>query len=226
MLLAGRVYHGILSLAETRKMTINELITKEEIVENISRLWEREKQDEIVYDGLGGKELKAKIIDWGNNDELKLKDTVIELANIYCSDILPKLHIVGVEKGLRINIDGIPFVGYIDLILDDGYKIVDHKFTRNKMDQSSADKNLQIDAYATLLNHPIIGEFHQALTATKKQIWIVETSRDNDNIDWFKKLVKEAWKVIQNGTFPPNPQSWKCSPDYCPFYMICRHPNF
>lgn len=225
-LLAGNVYHNTLAFAETRKMTINELITKEEIKETISRFWDKGKQDEIVYDGFGGKELKAKIIDWGDNDEGELKDKVTELANMYCSEVLPKLHITGVEERQRMSIDGIPFTGYIDLRLDDGYKIVDHKFTRNKMNQSKADSDLQISAYATLLNHPVTGEFHQALTATKKQIWIVETSRDNDDIAWFKELAKEAWEVIQNGVFPPNPQSWKCSPNYCPFYTICRYPNF
>jgi len=54
----------------------------------------------------------------------------------------------------------------------------------------------------------------------KVQIW--ETTRTVSDLFWLFGLIREVWHGIEAGVFPPNPETWKCSPRYCEYWGICR----
>jgi hypothetical protein len=134
--------------------------------------------------------------------------------------MVPKLQPVAVEERLEGSIDGIPFVGYPDLILP-GPGVVDHKLATRRASQEMANKDMQFSAYAVLLEKPIWAAWHQALDQKKLDINVVTTERRQGDIDWFERLVVEVWRGIQAGVFPPNPLCWRCGPR-CPYELECR----
>jgi hypothetical protein len=223
-LLAGRCYHHTLAAAALKKQLFNELITPEEVGNEFSDRWTMETDVKLVYDELGEEKIEATIIDYGDDDPGKLKDSGIELAKLYIATVLPGLEIEYIEKRLETDIEGIPFVGYIDLLVNSkgAEVVIDHKLAKRKMPQEDADKDIQLSAYAMLMGKPITGQFHQALDTKDKEIHIVETRRGEEDIKWFKELARGCWQVIQNGVFPPNPLSWTCSADGCAYWLDCR----
>lgn len=221
-MIAGRVYHHCLAMAESKKLLFNEIISAEETADTFMGQWNRELAGKLVYDEEGDEKVEATIIDFGDDDPGQLKDSGIQLAQLYVKEILPKLEIIGIEKRLTCEVNGIPFIGYTDLLLAPGNVVCDHKLARRKLPQADVDKDLQISAYATLLGGPIIGQFHQALDTKEKSIHIVETRRGQEDIDWFRQLAVEVWQQIQSGIFPPNPLSWTCSESGCGYWMSCK----
>lgn len=220
-LLAGRVYHHCISVAASRKQLFGELISDEDIADTFCAQWDREVAGKLVYDEMGEEKVEATIIDMGDEDPEVLKDSGLKLAQMYVNKVLPTLNIVGIEKRLTTDIDGVPFIGFVDLLLA-GDVVVDHKLSRRKNSQDEADKDLQISAYATLLGKPVTGQFHFALDTKEKRIEVVETKRDTNDIEWFRELVKLSSKQIDTGLFLPNPLSWTCSPDGCGYWLDCK----
>jgi hypothetical protein len=115
-ILCGRTYHHTLAVAESRKHLFNEQITPDEVGDIFSGYWERECQDKLVYDELGEGRVEATVLDFEDDNPGKLKDSGIKLAQLYIEKVLPTLDIVAIEKRMTANIDGVPFIGYADLI--------------------------------------------------------------------------------------------------------------
>lgn len=219
-MLAGRCYHHALAMAESRKQLFNELISEDEVAKTIVRHWNKELEDKLIYDELGEEKVQAAFVDFRDDDPDELRENTIKLAQLYVQTVLPNLEIVTIEKRMVTKIEGIPFVSYPDLILTNDV-IVDHKLTKRKMSEEDLEKDMQATSYALQYGGPVTFQFHQALTTKEKRIEIAETKREQGDIDWFKQIVVDAWKLIQSGIFICNPTGWWCSSD-CSFYLDCR----
>lgn len=220
-MLLGRCYHHMVAVAASRKVLFNEIISPEEIADTFTTQWNREMAGKLVYDELGEEKVEATIIEFGDDDPEELRKTITTLAQMYVSNVLPKLKIEAIEKRLTGNVDGIPLVGYADLILAPGTTIIDHKTGRRKSSQDEADKDIQFSMYALLLGKPITGQFHMALDQKEPKLEIVETKRTKEDIERARELVRDSWSIIQNGAFPRNETWWGCG-EGCGYWMTCK----
>ena len=219
-LIAGRVYHHGVAHALKSKM-YGKLAKVEEVTDIMSDTWDAQLSEQVVYDELGEPKVEAKLVEWGDDEPGKLKDTIISLAKLYIVQEVPKLEPVAVEKRLDGIIGGIPFMGYPDCVL--AHKgVIDHKFSSKRMSQENADKDIQMSSYATLLGGPIWCRFDQALDQKKLDINVVLTERSQSDINWFARLVEQAWQGIISGIFPPNPLNWTCGEGQCSYFTECR----
>ena len=212
-MVAGTVYHHGVEYALKQKMA-KELAIVEEVRDIMCDRW----AVEVGADVIEGAEVKS--LDWGEDNPEDLKSKILTLAEVYIKTVLPDMNPVAVEKKLDGDIGGVPFLGYVDAILP-GPGVVDHKFAKRRMDQGSANKDMQITTYACLLKQPVWGAFHQALDQKKPVINIVLTQRGLADMEWYTVLVQKVWAAIQTGIFPPNPLTWKCGPN-CEYEMACR----
>jgi hypothetical protein len=224
-MLLGRVYDHVVSSAAAKKQLFNELTSIEEITDSFSSFWEHELSDKLIYDELGDEKVEATIMDFGDNEPAKLKDSGIKLAQKYITEKLPQLDITYIQKRFSTNIDGINYIGYPDLVLNQGTVVADHKVRQKKMSDKEIDSDLQLTSYGLLLGGPIKGEFHQALDQKELKIEIAEKIVEQWEIDWLKNLIKDCYRLIQNGVFPPNPLHWSCSLDGCDYFLECKHPE-
>jgi hypothetical protein len=219
-MVAGRCYHHALAAAELKWQLFKEIITAEEVADQLSDRWAAEIDAKNLHEETGEEKVAATIVDFGGDDPGKLKDAAIRLAQKYVAEVLPTLNIVYIEKRLETDIDGIPFVGYLDLELA-GDIVADHKLRQRRMSAEEAERDIQPSSYALLRGGPTSFQFHQALDIKEPKIEIVETARGEADIEWFRQLAIDAWRQIQSGIFPANPLSWTCGPD-CEYYMECR----
>jgi len=217
-LLAGSVYHAGIEYALKKKMN-NELIFDDEIKTIINNKWDAETSSGVYADDEGDA-VETRSIEWGEDDPEILRNIVSDLACFYNKTIVPTLEPVAVEKKLEGIVGGVPFLGYADVILK-GPGVIDHKLAKRRMDQGTANKDLQISAYACLLKSPIWGAFHQALDQKKQDINIVTTIRTKGDMDWYEMLVEKVAQAMQTGIYPPNPLTWKCGPT-CSYELECR----
>jgi len=220
-MLAGRCYHHCVATAATRKVLFNEIMSDEELSDVFADHWSKEMLDKLVYDELGEEKVEATVIDFGDEDPGKLKDSGIKLSQKYVNDILPKLNIEAIERRYEVDINGITFVAYPDLELV-GDIIADHKFRQKRMSQDEVDRDIQATSYALVKNKPIIFQFHQALDAKEKKIEVAETRRDKGDIEWFKRLVVDIWRSIETAIFPCNPTGWWCGENSCAYWLDCK----
>lgn len=223
-LIAGRAYHHGVAFALSTKKSGN-TVNIDEVTDIVSGAWQSYLVDKLVYNELGEPKIEAVDVDWGDDDPGKLKDSIIKLVKMYIKQILPELKPTAVEEKIKADIDGVPCIGYIDVMSELSDKttlVIDHKLYKRSISDVDASKDLQMSIYATLLGKPIVCAFHQALLQKKLQVKKVLTERNNDDISWTTGLIKEVWKGIQSGIYPPNPTSWTCSEKSCSYFTTCR----
>jgi len=218
-LLAGRVYHHGVAYALAKRKA-EESVSLEEVQDIMRDRWQAELTEKVYYEDLEEPHVEAKQVNWGKDDPGKLQDTVLKLGSRYIRTVLPTLHPVAVEQRLEGVLDGIPFVGYPDLVVQ-GPGVIDHKFATRRASQELIDKDMQFSAYAALLGQPVWAAWHQALDQKKPDIHVVLTERNQGDIDWFTQLVGGVYRGIMAGIFPPNPLCWRCG-SRCPYEMECR----
>jgi len=138
---------------------------------------------------------------------------------------LPSYHPIKVEERREADIDGIKLVGYPDLtaevITTSNKVIIDHKWRAKSHSEKELENDFQSTIYALLTGIYDI-EFHAALNQKEPKIKISPIHRTDEDIEWTKQLIKEAWAQIQSGNFPPNPLSWSCSLESCSYFTECR----
>jgi putative RecB family exonuclease len=112
--------------------------------------------------------------------------------------------------------------GYIDLV-DAKDVIIDHKTTKRSMSQEDVGSDLQLSCYA-LAYRSLLGGHEKELrfdilvrTKTPKIQQIV-TTRTQDDIDRFLKMVAYVSKAIKSGIFYPN-KNFMCS--VCGYSGLC-----
>ena len=127
------------------------------------------------------------------------------------------MHIPGID---------VPFIGYIDMLCDDGIPL-DIKTAKRKWTAEKAQKELQPAFYINGLEQmgmPVPGNTFRHLVITKAAtptVSLIETQRSKEEVSWALNLARIAYQGISKGVFVPNPLSWICSPSYCEFYWSC-----
>lgn len=133
-----------------------------------------------------------------------------------------------IETRVELRVPGVPvpIVGYIDIITPSGPG--DFKTSARAWTQDKADDELQTLFYLAALNQmgkPVEdgGFTHYVFVKTKTpQFQKIQHTHKNSQIFWLFQLIQSVWKGIESGVYPINPTGWKCTPQYCDFYRLCR----
>lgn len=133
-----------------------------------------------------------------------------------------------IEMPITFDIPGIdvPFIGYIDMLCDDGVPM-DFKTAARGWNADKAQKELQPAFYIAglaAMGRSVPGNMFRHMVITKGKnptVTVWETTRSEQEIAWAMRLAVLAYKGIEAGVFVPNPMSWLCSPSYCEFYATC-----
>lgn len=134
-----------------------------------------------------------------------------------------------VERRVELRVPGVPIpvIGFIDVITTDGIP-GDFKTAARMWSDSKAEDSMQSLFYLAALNQAGVEvpgwKFrHYVFTKTAKpDAKMFEVSHKPAELFWLFEMIAEVWRCIEAGVFPPNPQSWKCSPKYCEFWSLCR----
>lgn len=136
-----------------------------------------------------------------------------------------------IEKYIELHAPGVPVpvIGYIDMIGVDGIPC-DFKTANRSWSSSKAQLELQPVFYLTALNqmgyqlNPDLKFRHYVFVKSnpvKIEIW--ETTRTVKDMFWLLDTIKEVWRAIEAGVYPPTkPDNWLCSPRYCPYWATCK----
>jgi hypothetical protein len=127
---------------------------------------------------------------------------------------------------LRVPGVGVPVIGYIDVILEDGTP-ADFKTSARAWSDDKAAGSLQSLFYLAALNQAgveINWKFkHFVFTKTKMpQVQVLEHSHKPGELFFLFDLIRRVWDSIQKEAFPLNPTGWRCSEKFCDFYADCR----
>jgi len=135
-----------------------------------------------------------------------------------------------VEKRIEFQVPGvsIPVMGYVDMIDANGVAI-DFKTASRKWSKGKEHLDIQADFYLLGLNqegHDLSPDNkfrYMIFTKTKNPVCQdLPTSRTWGQLFWTMELIRETWKAIEGGHFPPNVSGWKCQPKFCSYWDLCR----
>jgi hypothetical protein len=215
MLLLGGAYHGALEANFKYKKEKKEDLPLSDVLDAYDTCWEKRaapaEDEETVEE-----------IDWEDEDPGELKDKGAQLVKTYHRDVAPEIYPKEVE--LKLTRDAarkVPFVGYVDLIDENGL-VIDHKTSKRSKNADEANRDIQPSAYAYLMNKPINFEFQVAVKKVDPVIQKVPTKRTRADIEWYYDMVELVLKQMKRGIAPPNPTSFLCSPKWCGYWNLCH----
>jgi PD-(D/E)XK nuclease superfamily len=182
------------------------------------------------------KQIEGQNVDWGTDTPENFSNEGMRMLSH--PEIIKGILAIKAQKGdqgakieqkVELHVPGvpIPIIGYIDIITED--RIPGDLKTSGK--SWSPDKALfetQPLFYLAALNQAGIQKpgwrfKHYIFVKTKTpQFQVLEHTHNAGQLMWLFKMIKHVWDGIEAGIFPENPSSWKCSPNYCEYWPICR----
>lgn len=134
-----------------------------------------------------------------------------------------------IEKKVELRVPQvpIPIVGYLDTITGDGVPS-DFKTSKSRWTEDKALNEIQPLVYLAALNqeNPKLTQWrfrHYIIVKTKIPQWqVLEHQHNPGQLMWLFKMIANVWGAIQTSQFFENPTGWKCSPNYCEYWGICR----
>jgi hypothetical protein len=180
-------------------------------------------------------------IDWDDDERetlYKLGEKMLSEPSIAetLSEIRPLIEPdqTWIEARVKMCVPGVPLpiIGYIDCITQDGVPC-DFKTAGRAWSADQAAGEMQPLFYLAALNQaefyrkpgrPVHAFRHYVLLKNAKspRCDVFETTRTVGEVFWLFGLVRDVWCGIEAGVYPPNPETWKCSPKWCEFWSICR----
>lgn len=172
-------------------------------------------------DGLPKNEEMSSVIDDGT-----------KILPVYMKEVDPVINPVAVQKEIKREVDGVPMLGYIDLVreAEDGHRIVsDYKFSAYAR-KNAAAASLQLAFYQESEGDPSGHVDLIVLTRTQKPKVVTDshfvTDQDRGRV---RQMVKQVSKGIASGVFPMvspenewgNGPSSVCNPERCGFWRRC-----
>ncbi len=158
-------------------------------------------------------------------------DGVVLLSNPDVQKYLAGLRVKDdcLEKFVQFQAPGVPVpvVGYIDMIGDDGVPI-DFKTSSKAWGKDKAQGELQPLFYLTALDQLGVTEhgyrFKHVVFVRTKRPYVQELHSQFRKLDslWLLSFIQQVWRGIEAEVFPPNPTTWKCSPNFCNYWEMCR----
>jgi hypothetical protein len=134
-----------------------------------------------------------------------------------------------VERRIEMHAPGvpIPIIGYIDIIDAQGVP-ADIKTSARAWTADRAQSELQSLFYLAALNQ--LGETvpgwrfrHYVLVKTKTpQFQTFEHLHSLGELFWMMGLIQRAWQGIEREVYLRCPDNWKCAPQYCSYWNLCR----
>jgi len=207
-LIQGSCYHGAVEYNFVEKIKLGVDAPLDEVLD-------------VYSDKLDAELLDAKNISPLWLPEPYLKDEGIGIVSSYRLKVAPGVIPLEVEKTINTVIDGVDMVTRIDLI-DENMKVYEHKTAARKYTQSKVDNMIQLSAEAFALASPIECEVHVAMKYKNPKIDRFITRRTVEDIMWWRGLAVSVLNGIRAGVFPPNPDTWLCSPKYCGYFGRCK----
>jgi hypothetical protein len=194
------------------------------------------------WQGNWEKQTAAGNIDWGEAGKpdtlYSLGQTMLSEPSIVetLSEIRPLIERdqTWIEARVKLCVPSVPvpIVGYIDCITADGVPC-DFKTAGRAWSADQAAGEMQPLFYLAALNQvgfyrkpgrPVGAFRHYVLVKNAKspRCDVFDTQRTMGEVLWLFGLVRDVWRGIEAGVFPPNPETWKCSAKWCEFWDRCR----
>jgi len=183
----------------------------------------------------------------------KIKDTGIQLVSLYNRILAPKVKpqvtangTRGIEKKLEINVEGVPLVGFIDLIDTNADAIMseeertllkqygsdvpevfrtaisDFKTRSKSVSEDEIRGSLQLTIYAYAEQISLV-RYDELLNQKVPKVKRIHSMRTTQDYKWMFEIVTGVARAITAGVFPPcDPTSWACTPKWCGYYYMCR----
>lgn len=137
-----------------------------------------------------------------------------------------------IERKVELHVPGVPVpvIGYIDIITADGVP-GDFKTSAKSWSADKALDETQPLFYLAALNQlgihvPNLRFRHFVFVKTKTpQFQMLEHTHTRGQMLWLFSMIRKVWESIDHGCFPMNPTGWKCNPQYCDYWSICRGKN-
>lgn len=211
----GAAYHRTLESYFKAKLNTGVDVSQARLDDWFAACWDavlNERRDEH------GESL-AEEIDWEEQKPAQVKDQTALLLRAYHRDIASSVQPIAVESRLSCDIEGIRFVGVIDL--ETSESVIDHKVRGRAMSKDDAQGELQPCAYGLLTGQRRFA-FHNALKTKQPSIQVVTLEKSQKELEWFTVLVKQVTQAILTGIFYPSPGGWQCSSKWCGYWNLCR----
>lgn len=206
----GRTIHQTLGDNYRQKIRSHYDLIFSDITEVFDEHWEREVRETKFSDG---------------EKPDKLREQGIKLLETYFNEVAPDINPVAIEQEFLIdmNFTKLPLKGYIDLIDDEGY-IIDHKTTKRSFPENSAEKDIQLTAYA-MAYRALNGQEEKGVRldvmVRNKQPKIQQLygTRTQADIDRFSRLVGQVENAIRSSVYYPN-EGYMCG--ICGYQGMCE----
>jgi RecB family exonuclease len=209
-MLLGRTVHQAIKDNYRQKLQSYEDLPLSDMTDIFDYHWEQEtKEAEFPLD----------------EDSGKLKDQGIGMIKAYHETVSPTIQPLEVEREFLIENGNnmLPLKGYIDLIDDKG-TIIDHKTSKKSYPPDSAQKDLQLTAYA-LAYRQLYGEEENGVRldvmVRNKQPKIQQLSgkRSDSDIKRFQRISGNVLRGIREGVYYPN-EGYMCG--ICGYGEMCK----
>lgn len=174
---------------------------------------------------------QAGEIDWGSDTKESLENEGIRLlSNEGVAGLVDSLHASEIERYVELRVPNVevPVIGYIDIITEDGVP-GDFKTSARSWTADKAQAEMQPVFYLAALNqdmytgNPDLLFRHYVFVKTKTpQVQVLEHQHEPRELFWLFGMIQKVWWAIKAGAFPQNPTGWKCSPQYCEYWSMCR----
>ena len=149
-----------------------------------------------------------------------------ELVMVHDQDISRRVQPFLIERPFSVDVEGHTLNGVWDLVDTNGW-VIDYKTYKKIPSQSELDKDIQLGLYA-LAYRIEFGECERGLrldcsvkTRVKKTAQLC-TSRSTAELEWLIKFISQVAEQMEGTNFPPNPQGWHCSPQFCSAWDSCQ----
>lgn len=167
------------------------------------------------------KELSSEVEDWEEQQPQEIETRGMSFVKMYYQDHLPKAKPTGVEQEIRWNANGVPVLGFIDLV-DKKQGVIDHKVTGRSKSQRDVDNSMQLTLYAAATGRKEVG-FNSFVKTKVPKIDVKRGVREPWQIEDMNETFESVAEAITKGAFPlcgdDNPL---CSAKYCGFWSRCR----
>lgn len=206
----GRAVHGAIGDNYRQKVASTRDLPFGDITDIFSTRWEAEAK-ETAFDK--------------DENPGEIKDQGVQLLKSYFDEVAPHVQPLEVEREFLVNIrtTKLPLKGYIDLIDNQG-NIIDHKTTKRSYPQDTAEKDLQLTAYAmayrAMHGRQENGVRLDVMVRNKQpKIQQLYGKRSEAQIGRFIRLAEQLENGINSGVFYPN-ESYLCSG--CGYEGMCE----
>lgn len=174
--------------------------------------------------------IEKQEVAWGlDTPEQHYNEGVRILSNEQIVYNLNTINPFRVEELVKLRVPGVPLpvIGYIDIQTVDGVP-GDFKTSARSWNEEKAQAETQSLFYLAALNQAgrTVEDWkfrHYIIVKTKTPQWqVFDHTHKPAEIFWLFGMIKKVWQGISVDVFPENPTGWKCNPNYCDFWQLCR----